>query len=92
MMKTSIPSVNLADYYYGFLKNLSKKSKIDLIERLVQSLREDGSTSETNDIISVESFFEAFKSDITAAEILAEIKAFKNGKSERSGNQDCGAF
>ncbi|MEO7313734.1 MAG: hypothetical protein ABIW47_01005 [Ginsengibacter sp.] len=91
-MKTSIPSLNLADYYYGFLKKLSTKSKIDLIERLVQSLREDGSEAETNDIVSVESFFEAFKSDVTAAEILAEIRAFKNGKSERSGNQDHGAF
>ena len=91
-MKTSTPSVNLADYYYGFLKNLSKKSKIDLIERLVQSLREDESEHETNDIVSVEAFFEAFKSDVTAAEILAEIRSFKNKKSERSRNQDSGAF
>ncbi len=91
-MKTNTSSVNLADYYYGFLKSLSKKSKIDLIERLVQSLREDQSEPESNDIISVESFFEAFKSDVTAAEILAEIKALKEGKSERSGSQNCGAF
>jgi hypothetical protein len=91
-MKTSTSSVNLADYYYGFLKNLSKKSKIDLIERLVQSLREEESESESNDIISVEAFFEAFKSDVTAEEILAEIKALKNEKSGRSRNQDNGAF
>ncbi len=91
-MKTSTPSVNLAEYYYGFLKSLSKKSKIDLIERLVQSLRDDESENESNDIVSVESFFEAFKSDVTAAEILSEIRALKNGKSARPGNQDFGAF
>ncbi|MEO6683663.1 MAG: hypothetical protein ABIN48_12650 [Ginsengibacter sp.] len=91
-MKTTSSNVNLADYYYGFLKKLSKESKIDLIERLVQSLKEDSPDSEHDEIISLESFFETFASDVTAADILSEIKALKKFKSEGPSNLAAGTF
>ena len=91
-MKTSTSNVNLADYYYGFLKKLSKESKIALIEKLAQSLREDAPEDTGDEIISVESFFEAFNNDVTAMDILSEIKALKNARLERPSSQDAGAF
>ena len=91
-MKTSTSNVNLADYYYGFLKKLSKESKIALIERLAKSLREDAPEDTTEEIISLESFFEAFDSDLTAANILSEIRALKNARFEKPSSQDAGAF
>ena len=91
-MKTSSSNVNLADYYYGFLKKLSKESKVALIERLAQSLREDAPEDNSDEIISVESFFESFHADVTAADILSEIRALKNARLERPSSQDSGAF
>lgn len=91
-MKTSTSNVNLADYYYGFLKKLSKESKIALIEKLAQSLKEDAPEDNTDEIISVESFFEAFNADVTAADILSEIKALKNARLKRPSSQDAGTF
>lgn len=91
-MKTSTSNVNLADYYYGFLKKLSKESKVALIEKLAQSLREDAPEDNTNEIISVESFFESFHADVTAADILAEIKALKEARLQRPSSQDAGTF
>ncbi len=91
-MKTSNSNVNLADYYYGFLKKLSKESKIALIEKLAQSLKVDATEDDTDEIISVESFFEAFNADVTAADILSEIRALKSARLERPSSQDAGTF
>lgn len=91
-METSTQNVNLADYYYGFLKRLSKESKIDLIERLVQSLKEEETEHDIPEIASVEAFFEAFKSDVTATQILEEIRALKNYRLNNKSNQSNGAF
>ena len=91
-MKTSTPNINLADYYYGFLKKLSKESKIALIEKLAQSLKEDAPEDDTDEIISVESFFETFSADVTAADILEEIRALKNARLLRPSSQDSGTF
>ena len=61
----------LADYYFAFLKNLNADSKLDLISKLSQSLKE----TETSAQMSLDSLFGVYKSDDTADEIIADIKA-----------------
>ena len=70
-MNTSAHHISLAEYYFGFLENLNADSKLDLISKLSQSLRKDETTQET----SLQSLFGAYKSDETADEIIAEIRA-----------------
>lgn len=62
---------SLADYYFGFLKNLNTDSKLDLISKLCQSLKEPETISET----SLQSLFGAYRSEETAEEIIAELRA-----------------
>ncbi len=75
---SSTPKVNLADYYFEFLKNLNSESKLDLISKLSQSLKE----KETSPEITLESLFGAYKSEETAEEIIAELSAFDCSKSK----------
>ncbi len=70
-MITSGHHISLADYYYGFLKNLNPDSKLDLIAKLSQSLKEDHIVTEE----SLQSLFGAYKSEETADEIIAELRA-----------------
>lgn len=70
MTNSSIQHINLADYYFGFLKNLNPNSKLDLISKLSQSLKEKDDTSDT----SLQSLFGAYKSEETPDEIIAEIR------------------
>ena len=70
-MISSNQHISLADYYFGFLKNLNSDSKLDLISKLSQSLKENETISET----SLQSLFGAYKSDETADEIIAELRA-----------------
>jgi hypothetical protein len=70
-MNGSNQPISLADYYFGFLKNLNSDSKLDLISKLSQSLRH----SDKDDEASLQSLFGAYKSDETAEEIIAEIRA-----------------
>ena len=70
-MNTSAHHISLAEYYFGFLENLNADSKLDLISKLSQSLRKDETTQET----SLQSLFGAYKSEETADEIIAEIRA-----------------
>ncbi len=70
-MNSSTQHISLADYYFGFLKNLNSDSKLDLISKLSQSLKE----METTPNMSLESLFGAYKSDETAEEIIAELRA-----------------
>ncbi len=70
-MVTSSQHISLADYYFGFLKNLNADSKLDLISKLSQSLKETETISET----SLQSLFGAYKSEETAEEIIAELRA-----------------
>lgn len=70
-MNTSLQPINLAEYYFGFLKNLNPNSKLDLISKLSQSLKNDEQASDT----SLQSLFGAYKSEETADEIIAEIRA-----------------
>ena len=70
-MNSSTQHISLADYYFGFLKNLNSDSKLDLISKLSQSLKDMETTQKT----SLESLFGAYKSDETAEEIIAELRA-----------------
>jgi hypothetical protein len=70
-MNTSSQHISLAEYYFGLLQHLNADSKLDLISKLSQSLKEDETISET----SLQSLFGAYKSGETADEIIAEIRA-----------------
>jgi len=61
---------SLADYYFGFLKNLNQNSKLDLISKLSQSLKEEMIPE-----ISLESLFGAYRSEETAEEMIEKLRA-----------------
>jgi len=61
---------SLADYYFEFLKNLDSRSKLDLISRLSQSVKEAEPIAET----SLQSLFGAYPSDESADKIIEEIR------------------
>ncbi len=69
-MTTTTRNVSLADYYFGFLQHLNSDSKLDLISKLSQSLKESEKVSDT----SLDSLFGAYKSQETAEEIIAELR------------------
>jgi hypothetical protein len=70
-MNTSGQPTSLADYYFDFLKNLNANSKLDLISKLSQSLKNNDIVAET----SLQSLFGAYKSEETADKIIAELRA-----------------
>lgn len=70
-MSSSTKHLNLADYYFGILKNLNSDSKLDLISKLSQSLKESANAPET----SLQSLFGAYKSEETAEEIIEKLRA-----------------
>jgi hypothetical protein len=70
-MASITQNLSIADYYFDFLKNLNSNSKLDLISKLSQSLKESAKTEEA----TLQSLFGAYKSDETAEEIIAKIKA-----------------
>ncbi len=59
-----------ADYYFGVLSNLSADSKLDLISRLSQSLKE----AQPQPVPSLAALFGAYHSEETAEEIIAAIR------------------
>ena len=63
--------VSLADYYFGFLKNLDSRSKLDLISKLSQSVKEAEPIAKT----SLQSLFGAYQSDESADEIVEKIRS-----------------
>jgi tRNA A-37 threonylcarbamoyl transferase component Bud32 len=65
-----ITSVNKAEYYFGFLKNLEHDSKLDLISKLSESLK----SGEHKNEISLQSLFGAYKTDQSADDIIQEIR------------------
>ena len=69
-MNTILRPMNIADYYFGFLKNLKHDSKLDLIAKLSESLK----TGNKNDDSSLNSLFGAYKSEETAEEIVSSIR------------------
>ena len=70
-MNTAVHHISFADYYFGLLKNLNAESKLDLISKLSQSLKNNDAASET----SLQSLFGALKSEETADEIIARLRA-----------------
>jgi hypothetical protein len=64
-------NISIAEYYFGFLKNLNADSKLDLISKLSQSLKED----EPSSVTSLDSLFGAYISNDTAEDIIAELRA-----------------
>ena len=72
-MISSAPYTSIADYYFGFLKNLNSDSKLDLISKLSQSLKNTEVSPET----SLQSLFGAYKSEESAEDIIHEIRQSK---------------
>ena len=70
-MNLSSQHISLADYYFGFLKNLNPDSKLDLISKLSQSLKKSDETPQ----VSLQSLFGAYKSEETADEIIEQLRA-----------------
>lgn len=70
-MNTTVQHISLADYYFRFLKNLNADSKLDLISKLSESLKNKDTASET----SLQSLFGAYKSEETADEIIDKLRA-----------------
>ena len=70
-MNLSSQHISLADYYFGFLKDLNPDSKLDLISKLSQSLKNVDKAAE----VSLQSLFGAYKSEETADEIIEELRA-----------------
>jgi len=79
-MAGNVNKISLSDYYFELLRNLNADSKLDLIARLSQSLKK----SEKEKNISLEELFGAYKSDESAVEIIAELRASRtfNHKTE----------
>ena len=69
MVKSSLDN-SIADFYYDILNNLDKDSKLDLISRLSQSLKDEKPKPDT----SLESLFGAYQSDESAEEIIESIR------------------
>ncbi len=70
-MNSSFQYISLADYYFEILQNLNPESKLDLISKLSQSLKEHKISSAT----TIESLFGAYQSDETAEEIITAIRS-----------------
>jgi hypothetical protein len=75
--------IDLAESYYGFLKNLSRESKLDLIVRLAQSLKEDNS-DETSPEVD-QSLFEAAQSEQIAEDVMIELRALRKEVISKTG-------
>ena len=72
-MNASSQNINLVDHYFGFLKNLNPNSKLDLISKLSQSLKNKDEITD----ISLQSLFGAYKSEETADEMMEGIRNSK---------------
>jgi len=70
-MNLSSQHISLADYYFGFLKNLNADSKLDLISKLSQSLKKSDGVPE----VFLQSLFGAYKSEDTADGIIEQLRA-----------------
>ena len=69
-MNPSSQPIDLADYYFEFLKNLNPNSKLDLIAKLSQSLK----NKDENKDNSLQSLFGAYQLEETAEEMIAGIR------------------
>ena len=78
-MKTVDLNTNLIDSYFSVLKNLSPDSKLELIARLSKSMKSPKRVKAG----SVQSLYGAFKSDLSADELVDEIKKARNFNRKR---------
>ena len=70
-MNSTSRNINIADFFYEFLKNLKHDSKLDLISKLSESLK----MSEQKEDTSLQALFGAYKSDETAEQIIADLRS-----------------
>lgn len=68
-MKTG--NVDIADNYWGMIKNLSTDVRLELISRISNSLKSDISVEKTD---SWKLLFGAFESSQTADEIIKDLR------------------
>ncbi|MCF6171992.1 MAG: hypothetical protein L3J31_07540 [Bacteroidales bacterium] len=73
-MKTTDINTSLIESYFGLTKNLSPEIKLDLIEKLTKTLK--GKLTEKKN--SVKKAFGAWESDISADEIIAELRTARH--------------
>lgn len=74
---------DLAEYYYGFLKNLTRESKLQLIIRLAQSLTEENFADQG--AAPDQSLFEVSQSEQIAEEVMVELRALRNEVISKTG-------
>jgi hypothetical protein len=68
-MKTG--NINIADNYWGMIKNLSTDVRLELISRISNSLKSDISVEKSD---SWKLLFGAFESSQTADEIIEDLR------------------
>lgn len=71
-MKSTALHTGLADCYFESLKNLNPDTKLDLISKLSQSLKEE--SSKTSSETTLQSLFGAYQSEESADEIIADLR------------------
>ena len=73
-MKASEINTILLENYLGLIKNLSPEIKLNLIEKIIKSLK----NSSKDDTTSIQKAFGAWKSTESADEIILKIKESRN--------------
>ena len=68
-MKTSDLNTKLLENYFGLIRNLSPEIKINLIEKIANTLKGNISSNNT----SINDAFGGWKSEKSADEIISEI-------------------
>lgn len=71
-MKTQNINNSITSFYIGLLKNLSHDNKLDLIEKLSNSMK--GELIKSDKYAVLEKLFGSFESDKTAEQIIDEIR------------------
>ncbi len=73
-MKTTELNTKLLENYFGLIRNLSPEIKINLIEKIANTLKGNISSNKT----SINDAFGGWKSDKSADEIISEIRENRN--------------
>lgn len=73
-MNTS--NINIADNFFGMIKNLSVETRLELISRISESLK--GATKDISSSDSWKSSFGAFDSKQSAEEIISDLRNARN--------------
>ena len=73
-MKSTELNTKLLDNYFGLIRNLSPEIKINLIEKIAKTLKENISSHKT----SIDDAFGAWQSDKSADEIISELRKNRN--------------